>query len=254
MLTVNADDLGRSSQETDSALACLAARRITSATAMVFMEDTARALDCTRGSPWEIGLHLNLSERFSSSATPSGLREHHERVGRFLRSSKYAQVVFNPLLANDFDYVVKAQIAEFARLYGLPPSRVDGHQHMHLATNVLWQGLLPAGVRVRRSFSFEAGAKARVNLWYRRRVDSFLAARHELTDRFHALSRHLDSESLRAICRDAQALDIELMTHPVRPNEYRVLMNDTFLEILNETQAFAGTVGAGSQDETMEAA
>jgi predicted glycoside hydrolase/deacetylase ChbG (UPF0249 family) len=254
MLTVNADDLGRSVQETDLALACLAARRITSATAMVFMEDTPRAAESTRGLPCEIGLHLNLSERFSSASTPSRLRDRHERVCRFLQVSKYSQVVFNPLLVRDFDYVVKAQLAEYARLYGQPPSRLDGHQHMHLSTNVLWQGLLPAGIRVRRSFSFSAGAKTPINLWHRRRVDALLSARYRLTDQFHALSRFLEPERLRDICREAQHLDIELMTHPVRLDEYRLLMSDLFLEILAETRSFATEMGVVPQGGAMELA
>ena len=42
---------------------------------------------------------------------------------------------------------------------------------MHLATNVLAQRILPAGFKVRRSFSFQAGEKSSVNRWYRAAVD-----------------------------------------------------------------------------------
>jgi chitin disaccharide deacetylase len=240
MLHINADDFGRSAKETDLALACLAARRITSATAMVFMEDSQRAAESTLGSRWDVGLHLNLSERFSAPSTPAKLRERHERICRFLKSSRYALVMFNPLLVRDFDYVVRVQLDEFARSYGRLPSRVDGHQHMHLATNVLWQGLLPAGIRVRRSFSFDAGAKGALNLWYRRRVDARLAKRHKLTDRFHGLSSHLEWSRLSALCLQAKTLDIELMTHPVRADEYRMLMSDSMSTLLAETPVCSG--------------
>ena len=43
MLTVNADDWGRSRAETDAALQCHGKKRITSVSAMVFMEDSERA-------------------------------------------------------------------------------------------------------------------------------------------------------------------------------------------------------------------
>lgn len=106
---------------------------------------------------------------------------------------------------------------------------------MHLATNVLWQGLLPAGTRVRRSFSFDSGAKGALNLWYRRCIDASLAKRHKLTDRFHGLSSHLELSRLSALCLEAKMLDIELMAHPVRPDEYRMLMSDSMSELLAQT-------------------
>jgi predicted glycoside hydrolase/deacetylase ChbG (UPF0249 family) len=247
VLYVNADDLGRSAEETDRAIECLAANRISSATAMVFMENSQRAADLTRGKSWDIGLHLNLSEQLSSAEVIPRLRERHERISRFLLSSKYALVLFNPLLARDFDYVVKAQIGEFSRLYGHPPSRLDGHQHMHLATNVLWQGLIPSGLRVRRSFSFDPGEKGSLNRWYRARIDTFLGARYKLTDKFYGLSGLLDLSELAKFCRLAETVDVELMTHPQRADEYRLLMSDEFLALTAGTRSLAARADAPDQ-------
>lgn len=68
MLIVNADDLGRSKTATDNALSCYARQRITSASAMVFMEDSERAAEGARASGIDVGLHINFSERIKGSA------------------------------------------------------------------------------------------------------------------------------------------------------------------------------------------
>ena len=68
----------------------------------------------------------------------------------FLRSRRFARALFNPLLARSFDCVVKAQMDEFARLYGACLGRVDGHHNMHLCANVLVQDLLPRQAIIRR--------------------------------------------------------------------------------------------------------
>ena len=232
MLTINADDLGRSLAETDSALACMRSGSVTAATAMVYMQDSARAAECVRGTSWDIGLHLNLSEPFTGPDVPAALRERQGRLARFLGSNRYALVFFHPLLVRDFDYVVKAQLDAFARGYGRAVARLDGHQHMHLATNVLMQKLLPEGIRVRRSFTFQAGDRGALNRWYRRRVDHSLRQRHRLGDRFYSLSHLKEPTRLAGVCREAHALDIEVMVHPNRPDEYRLLTSQTFADLL----------------------
>jgi chitin disaccharide deacetylase len=241
VLTINADDLGRSEAETDSALTCLREGCVTSTTAMVFMEDSARAFERVRGTGWDVGLHLNLTEPFTAADVPVVLRQRQVRLAKFLRSSRYASVLFHPLLSSDFDYVVKAQLDAFARSWGRPVQRLDGHQHMHLATNVLWQRLLPEGIRVRRSFSFDQGARSRLNLWYRRRVDASLERRHRLSDRFYALPKPSDAASFDALRRTAAQLDVELMTHPVRPAEFGLLVSDEFRALLRAVDARQAT-------------
>ena len=49
-------------------------------------------------------------------------------------------MVYHPGLASSFEYVVKAQLEEYERLYGAPANRVDGHHHMHLCANVVKPG------------------------------------------------------------------------------------------------------------------
>src|SRR5215470_19308992 len=194
MLIVNADDLGRSEVATDAAMVCYAKGRISSTSAMVFMTDSERASEAASGAGLDVGLHVNLSEEFSAGSVPKELRKAHDQIRRFLTAHKYALLIFNPLLIRQFEFVFATQLAEFNRLYGRSPSHLDGHQHLHLATNMLVQRVLPKGAKVRRSFSFRRGEKSFVNRWYRSMVDRSLMRRHHVTDYFFSLSDHLPPE------------------------------------------------------------
>lgn len=234
MIIVNADDWGRSEAETNAALECYSWGTVTSATAMVFMADSERAAGLARDAGISIGLHLNLSERFTGLKASPVILGRHERILRYLKSSKYALLLYNPLLKEAFEVVYHAQVNEFLRLYGKPPSHIDGHQHMHLCTNMLINPLIPKGTKVRRSFSFWAGEKSTLNRCYRRLVDWSLARRYRLTDYFFALSRTLEPSSAARLIRLARGAKVELETHPVISEEREFLLSDGFSQALKE--------------------
>src|SRR5579864_2834026 len=129
-LIINADDFGRDCWNTQKILECIAAGNISSVSAMVFMEDSERAAAIAQEREIDAGLHLNLTTPFSP-ATPALLREHQQRLTRYLGRHRLARLVFHPGLAGSFDYVVRKQLDEFNRIYGEPPARIDGHHHMH---------------------------------------------------------------------------------------------------------------------------
>lgn len=228
MLIINADDLGRSQAATDNILACHARGRLTSTSAMVFMADSERAAELALASGLETGLHINLSESFTGNSVPVPLKDGHEKIRRFLKSSKYSLLLFHPLLCARFRAAFDAQYAEFLRLYGRPPSHLDGHQHMHLASNMLFQRILPAGTKVRRSFSFQPGEKSLLNRWYRNAVDRHLTKYHRLTDYFFSLPAGPSFEGVTPMVALAQNSNVELMTHPERPLEKEYLLGPEF--------------------------
>jgi chitin disaccharide deacetylase len=228
MLIVNADDLGRSKSATNTALSCYARQRITSTSAMVFMEDSERAAKLILESGIDVGLHLNFSEQFTAGFIPERLRHSQARIRRFLRTSKYALVLSNPLLREQFREVFQAQYSEFVRLIGHAPSHLDGHDHMHLASNMLIDEIMPFGAKVRRSFSFRPGEKNLVNRLYRAIVDRWLCGRHCLTDYFFALSQHSTLTRLQRVIRLAESSNVELMVHPEVREEYDLLMSDSY--------------------------
>jgi predicted glycoside hydrolase/deacetylase ChbG (UPF0249 family) len=234
MLIVNADDLGRTRAATDNTLRAYVKNRISSTSAMVFMEDSERAAELALAAGIDVGLHINFSERLTARSVPPRLRDDHERIVRFLRANKYALLFYHPLLREQFRWVFEAQHAEFFRLYGRQPSHLDGHHHMHLASNMLIQHILPGGTKVRRSFSFRPGERSLVNRWYRAMVDRRLARRHHLTDYFFSLAQHLAPDRLDPIIALAKRVHVELMTHPHIPVEYEFLLSDEYGRALSQ--------------------
>lgn len=222
-LIINADDFGRDCWNTQKILECIAGGSISSVSAMVFMADSERAAATARERGIDSGLHLNLTTPFSPAA-PALLREHQQRLARYLGRHRLARLVFHPGLAGSFEYVVRKQLDEFNRVYGAPPTRIDGHHHMHHCANVLMARLLPAGTVVRRNFSFQPGEKSWANRTCRNVLDRMLARRHRLTDYFFSLAPVELASRLERIFALAQQSIVEVETHPINPAEYRFLL------------------------------
>ena len=234
MLIINADDFGRSAAETDTALRCYRAGRISSVSAMVFMEDSERAARLAKENGLDIGLHLNFSERFTGKSHLARLSYYHNRIVRFLRRTKYSQLLYNPFLRKGFSYSYQAQADEFARLLGRPPSHIDGHHHMHLCANVVLKNLLPAGTVVRRNSSFERGEKGFCNRMYRSIVDRLLERRHDLPDFLFLLPPLEPRDRLEKIFSLAHKYVVEIETHPVNADEYQFLMEGEIFQLAGD--------------------
>jgi len=128
------------------------------------------------------------------------------------------------------------QNTEFLRLYGRAPSHLDGHQHLHLASNMLIGHVLPSGAKVRRSFSFFRGEKSVANRLYRSVIDRSLARRHRITDYFFSLEQHLSVDRIQRIAALARDANVELMTHPALRAEYDVLMSDGYRHAVSQAR------------------
>jgi predicted glycoside hydrolase/deacetylase ChbG (UPF0249 family) len=229
MLIINADDLGQSVADTDAALTCFRAGRITSASLMVFMDDSERAARLAQAANLDVGLHLNFTAPFTAGGCPPDLVDAQNRLAGFLRRNRYAPLVYHPVLRKQFAASYRAQAAEFARLFGgAPPSHVDGHHHMHLCANLLLGGLVPANTRMRRHFSFWPGEKSWLNRFYRRSVDRWLARRYRLSEFFFDLRQSLQLRRLDRVLALARTASVEVMTHPIVPAESEFLLSDHF--------------------------
>jgi hypothetical protein len=228
-IIVNADDWGRDGATTDRTLECCRRGAVSSVSAMVFMEDSERAAALARLHGIDAGLHLNFTLAYSAASCPARLREHQGQLARFLRSHRLAPAMYHPGLATSFEYVVKAQLDEYERLFAVPTGRVDGHHHMHLSMNVATQKLLPEGIVVRRNLSFRPGEKGYLNRAYRRLQDQRLARRHRLTDFFFDLRPIEPRHRFSGILELAYRFDVEVETHPIREEEYRFLVDEELL-------------------------
>jgi predicted glycoside hydrolase/deacetylase ChbG (UPF0249 family) len=233
-LIINADDWGREIETTDKTLDCVLSGAVSSVSAMVFMNDSVRAAAAALEREIEAGLHLNFTTGFSAPGCSARLKEHQQRLGRYLLRRRFAQVVFHPGLMNSFEYVVSAQLDEFHRLYGRPPQRIDGHHHMHLCANVLFQGLLPQGTLVRRNFTFQAGERTLGNRLYRGFTNGVVARNHRLVDYFFSLAPLEPRSRLRRIFSLALDSVVEVETHPIERDEYRFLLSGEMQQLIDE--------------------
>ncbi|MCB1097955.1 MAG: ChbG/HpnK family deacetylase [Verrucomicrobiae bacterium] len=214
MLIVNADDWGGWHSATDAALKYFSKGIVTSASAMVFMEDSERAAGLAKENGLSTGLHLNFTQAFTGIAVNKQLERALRATSKYLCSSRLASLVYNPFLHASFSRLCAAQIEEYRRLYGTEPTHINGHQHMHLCMNVIISGFLPRGAIVRRNFTFRKGEKSFLNRAYRDILDARLSRHHTLTDQFYSLKSAIEHRRLSAILEASKTNSVELMTHP----------------------------------------
>jgi predicted glycoside hydrolase/deacetylase ChbG (UPF0249 family) len=232
MIIINADDWGRNTTATDNSMVCFKNGKITSVSAMVFMEDSNRAAALALENDLDVGLHLNFTTKFNQKNTSSKLLECQQRIAAFLQKNRYCFLLYNPILKRDFHYVFSAQYEEYIRLYHNKPTHIDGHHHMHLCTNVLFQRLIPRGSKVRRNFSFSSKEKSTVNRLYRSLVDRWLQRKYQCTDFFFSLVPMYKADRLREIVELSLVHNVELMVHPEKQDEYSYLLSFEYMEII----------------------
>ena len=230
LLIINADDWGGWKSATDAAVECVAARRITSVSAMVFMDDSERAASISQTLRMDVGLHINLSQPFTDSRCSRTVADAQTAVCRFLTRGKFAQMLYNPGLRGAFLTAFRSQTDEFLKLYGRTPTHYDGHHHMHLCANMLLGNVIPEAQKVRRSFHFWPGEKSFLNRAYRSWVDSKLRKRQTTADYFFSLAQCLGKNRLLHVAALAQESTVEIMTHPEQSRERDFLLGGDFLK------------------------
>lgn len=233
MLIINADDFGTNELTTDNIICCYRKGSITSASAMMFTKDSERSAELALANNMDTGLHLNFTSEFTGSVPSTKLKEAHEKIASFLLRNKYALLLYNPFLRNEFEYVCKSQHEEFVRLYKRIPNHIDGHHHMHLCTNMIIDHLIPDNYRVRRNFSFNRGEKSIINRSYRQVVDRILSKDHICTDFFFSIQPISDLSRLKRILDLSDAYLIELMVHPGLEEEYDFLMSEGYCQMVS---------------------
>lgn len=234
MLIINADDFGKGMETTNNIVMCFREKRITSSSAMVFMQDSERAASLDLENGLEAGLHLNFDEQFTGDVPTLRVKEYLTRTATFLTGSKLHQVIYNPMLQQQFEYLYNVQYEEFLRLYRRPPSHINGHHHRHLCSNVLLGKIIPDGSRVRRSFTFMKGERSFANRLYRRGVDAVLKRRYITTDMFFAASPSVEPNYLKQKVELAKNHNVELMVHLSSRSEVEYLMRHDFIDSIGE--------------------
>ena len=102
MLIITADDYGATRDTTLRTLSAFNAGAITSASLMVFMEDSEYGAGQALSYSLDIGIHLNFTTPFTGRNMSRSLITAQEEVGSYLLRNKLSQVLFNPILFSQF--------------------------------------------------------------------------------------------------------------------------------------------------------
>jgi len=228
MLIINGDDLGRDRAATDACLRCHRQGRITSASIMVFMEDSERAAELAINDHLETGLHVNLVLPYDGPGASESLRKAQNATSAFFRRGPWTQVIFNPFIMRAVAAAFSSQLEEYRRLFRREPDHFDGHKHFHLSLNMMAAGVLPLNSTVRRSFTFSKGEKSWLNRRYRGLIDAWLLNRHVSTDAFFSLDFFGDRPRLMRIIELAETKCVELMVYSWSPDQLAFLTGEEF--------------------------
>jgi len=224
MLIINADDWGMDNSTTDRILSCFKNGRVTSATAMMFLDDSERSAELAQSHNLPIGLHLNFTKPLSAHYITSKLKTNHGTLVKYFTKSKYARIIYNPKIQCQVEYCFKSQLTEFERLYGKSPTHIDGHHHIHLCSNLIFSKIIPSGMKIRKNFSFSKKEKNFINRGYRRLIDRIIKTRFLSTDFFYALNSHVNEPDILEKLSRAHDSCVEFMVHPGTYEEYTFIM------------------------------
>jgi len=235
LLIINADDWGLDAATTDAIERCFAAGAVTSASAMVFMEDSQRAASIARQRGRSVGLHINLTEALTDGGVPVGVRDRQQRLVEYFAGPPRRRWAFSPTHRAEVERAIADQLGEFRRLYASEPTHLDGHQHIHQALTVLAARTLPRGARMRPSFTFAAGEKTPLNRASRRLLNAIMAARFRTPRYFFSIrDMHpaLGGVAMEGKLALASGAAVEVMTHPGWDDELAILLDPAWKELV----------------------
>lgn len=232
LLIVNADDWGHDRATTDAIADCYRQRRISSASAMVFMEDSERAARVASELELPTGLHLNLTEPFSAESVPQPVRQRQLGAVRVFRvpQRRLRRWVYDPTIQSRTIAWINDQVTEYTTLYRIEPRHVDGHQHVHVSPNVALSRALPDGASLRNFVDFP-GAEQVPRLALRSLRRRMLSMHRRSTAFFYdlrALHPILGGQHIDDVLRVSRSRPVELMVHPGRPEELELLLSESW--------------------------
>lgn len=235
-LIVNADDFGLDTEATDQTIRAFRAGRLTSATLMVHMADSERGAALATEAGLPVGLHVNLTDPFTSAQTPAAVRSRQLRACAHFSPSqlRLRSWLFDPRIRHDVEASVADQLQRFEELFGHPPPHLDGHNHVHVCPNVALAAPLRAVQRRRDALWAWPGTRSPMGA--ARAIRRALAYRDFLTTRFffdvHELYQSPPGELERQIGA-ARSTSVEVMAHPGFPHELEALMSQRWEELLD---------------------
>ncbi len=233
MLIVNADDWGLRPEVTDAILECWRAGAITSASAMVHMEDSGRAFELAAREDLPLGLHLNLTTPFTAADVPPDRRRRQERAVAYFAGPGRRRLLLDPSVRGLVDSCIADQLEAFAESAGLA-RHADGHQHIQVCPTVLLAPSLGRLAGLRRAQSFLTGRRSTVKRAYRGTINLALRRRFRSVRFVSLRDLHPDlgGTGLDRLADLARREDVEVMVHPAWQEERQVLLSTGWLRLL----------------------
>lgn len=234
MLIVNADDLGLRPEVTDAILECWRAGAITSASAMVHMEDSGRAFKSAAAEGLPLGLHLNLTTPFTAADTPPDRRRRQGGAVAYFEGPRRRQIVFDLRVRGPIDSCVADQLEAFAESGARVASHGDGHQHIQVCPTVLLSRSLSPLVTLRCAQSFPGARRSVAKRAYRGAVNLVVRRRFRSVPFLSLRDLHpaLGGAGLDRLAAQAHLRDIEVMVHPAWEDERQVLLSTEWRQML----------------------
>ena len=236
MLIVNADDWGLRPEVTDAIAECWRAGAVTSASAMVEMEDSARAFELAAVLGLPLGLHLNLTTLFTAAGIECERRERQARAVAYFEGPPRRRLFFDPRARGLLDACVADQLGAFATISGTVAAHADGHQHVQVCPTVLATPALGRVRSLRRAHAFVAGSHDPAKAAYRRLVNFGLRRRFRsvLFVSLRDLHPELGGVGLERLAVLARDRDVEVMVHPAWDDEREVLLSAAWAKLMED--------------------
>ena len=234
MLIVNADDWGLRPEVTDAILDCWRAGAITSASAMVHMEDSGRAFELAASEDLSLGLHLNLTTPFTAPDAPAARRRRQERAVAYFAGPQRRRLLFDPRVRGLIDSCVADQLEAFAESGVRGTSHADGHQHVQICPTVLLSRSLSPLVTLRCAQSFPGARRSVAKRAYRGAVNLVVRRRFRSVPFLSLRDLHpaLGGAGLDRLAAQAHLRDTEVMVHPAWEDERQVLLSAEWRQML----------------------
>lgn len=232
MLIINADDFGLNEKCTDRTIAAYNRQLITSCTAMVFMQDTVRAAELASCAGIGTGLHLNFTSRFGRPPGDRELEDHHRKLIKFFVSWRYLRYLYIPAIHKSIRYCFRAQYDEFLRVFKKQPTHIDGHHHIHLASNLVFGAILPRGTKIRRMRG-PVGKTHPVNSILRDYFNLYLRTRYLIADFFYYVDDLMNDTSLARRVLSSMDVSSEIGVHPGDDRDWLTISSRRYLEMIS---------------------
>lgn len=234
LLIVNADDWGCNPEETRAIAACFTHGAITSTTAFVWMRDSRRAAELAVEQGLPVGLHVNLDLPYTAADVSEGARGDQAEVCRVFSARRSRLRAYLPVgrLRRLLRATISAQLEEFERIYGRPPTHFDSHHHALQSVPAAFFSL-PKGTKVRNPRWQASSAASRLLRNWRRPI---IRHRFVTTARFFdlvAVHPALGGSEIERVLSAADTTAVELMTHPHFRREFDVLCSDAWIRLLS---------------------